>query len=97
MMKRYHAVVWASSAALSLGLSAHASQKTYGPFAVGGGHEHGVFRYCCLNSKITWAPWVFLYGPIVVLYFFALAMTLKNLHAAYSRYATSLSRGGSPP
>ena len=95
MMKRYHAVVWASSAALAVGLSAHASQKTYGPFAVGGGHEHGVFRYCYLNSKITWAPWVFLYGPIVVLYFFALAMTLKNLHAAYSRYATSLARGGS--
>ena len=80
---------------LAVGLSAHASQKTYGPFAVGGGHERGVFRYCYLNSKITWAPWVFLYGPIVVLYFFALAMTLTNLHAAYSRYATSLARGGS--
>ncbi|KAH8061200.1 translation initiation factor IF-2 [Aureococcus anophagefferens] len=71
--------------------------KTYGPFAVGGGHEHGVFRRRYLNSKITWAPWVFLYGPIVVLYFFALAMTLKNLHAAYSRYATSLARGGGSP
>ena len=51
-------------------------------------------RYCYLNSETKWAPWVFLYGPIILLYFFALGMTLSNLYGAYSRYASALGEGG---
>ena len=90
LMRRYHAIVWPGAAALAL---AAKKLDIYGWFKVGGGSSDSQFTYCYINSRVVWAPWAFLYGPILTLYVFALALTLSNLYTAYSRYARSFKVG----